>query len=44
MRDFLLQGRKVNLNAYGDAKDRSPPANINIAHFAQLIKGCSLSG
>jgi hypothetical protein len=28
----------VNLNAYGDAKDRSPPANINIAHFVQIIK------
>lgn len=34
MHGFLVRGRKVNLNAKGDAKDRSPPANLNISQFA----------
>lgn len=25
---FLLQGRRANLNAYGDAKGQSPPAKL----------------
>lgn len=38
MHGFLMRGRKVNLNAKGDAKDRSPPANFNIIYFSLKIK------